>query len=189
MNSSSKSPEAFDEFVERVMLANGFSKKRQPDGTMALNPYVFEAARALIYLHQFEDQPVAEYQSKNRINGLWEKCDKAFYDLERAGGDNDNVRALYARPVAREQAKYGDKLLSNHQLGDQITVDGKSATIVAVSFEIRDFGQDLGFGPKIIYRVALDDNTGRTVTVVSEDVEAAVKDKKQRPKLKLITKP
>lgn len=37
-----------DEEIEQIALANGFKRKRQPDGSMALNPYVFDFARALI---------------------------------------------------------------------------------------------------------------------------------------------
>lgn len=36
------------EMIEQIALANGFKLKRQPDGSMALNPYVFEFARALL---------------------------------------------------------------------------------------------------------------------------------------------
>lgn len=36
------------DMIERIALANGFKLKEQPDGSMALNPYVFEFARALL---------------------------------------------------------------------------------------------------------------------------------------------
>lgn len=36
-----------DEQIEAIALANGFKLKEQPDGSMALNPYVFEFARAM----------------------------------------------------------------------------------------------------------------------------------------------
>ena len=38
-----------DTEIEELALAHGFVKKPQPDGSMALNPYVFVFARALIY--------------------------------------------------------------------------------------------------------------------------------------------
>ena len=34
--------------IEKLALANGFKLKEQPNGEMALNPYVFDFARALI---------------------------------------------------------------------------------------------------------------------------------------------
>jgi hypothetical protein len=37
-----------DEQIVRIALANGFKLKPQPDGTMWLNPYVFQFARALL---------------------------------------------------------------------------------------------------------------------------------------------
>lgn len=35
--------------IQEIALANGFKLKPQPDGTMALNPYVFDFARALLF--------------------------------------------------------------------------------------------------------------------------------------------
>ena len=37
-----------NEEIQKIALANGFKLKAQPDGSMALNPYVFEFARALV---------------------------------------------------------------------------------------------------------------------------------------------
>lgn len=37
-----------DPQIARIALANGFTLKQQPDGKMALNPYVFDFARALM---------------------------------------------------------------------------------------------------------------------------------------------
>lgn len=34
--------------IKALYLAHGFKEKRQPDGSMDLNPYVYEAAQALI---------------------------------------------------------------------------------------------------------------------------------------------
>lgn len=34
--------------ITQIALDNGFKLKEQPDGSMALNPYVFDFARALI---------------------------------------------------------------------------------------------------------------------------------------------
>lgn len=46
-----------DAQIARIALANGFTLKQQPDGKMALNPYVFDFARAL--LKQPTPPPVA----------------------------------------------------------------------------------------------------------------------------------
>lgn len=40
--------ETEEQMIERICIENGFTLKRQDDGTMALNPYVFAAARALM---------------------------------------------------------------------------------------------------------------------------------------------
>ena len=37
-----------NEDIERIALTNGFKLKEQADGSMALNPYVFDFARALL---------------------------------------------------------------------------------------------------------------------------------------------
>lgn len=34
--------------IEAIALANGFKLKEQPDGSLALNPYVYDFARALL---------------------------------------------------------------------------------------------------------------------------------------------
>lgn len=34
--------------IERIAIANGFNLKMQPDGSMTLNPYVFNFARAML---------------------------------------------------------------------------------------------------------------------------------------------
>lgn len=38
----------FRKKIRRIALANGFKYKQQPDGSMDLNPYVFEFAKALL---------------------------------------------------------------------------------------------------------------------------------------------
>jgi hypothetical protein len=42
--------------IQQIALANGFKLKEQPDGSMALNPYVFDFARALLATHQPENE-------------------------------------------------------------------------------------------------------------------------------------
>lgn len=34
--------------IKALFLANGFKEKQQPDGSLDLNPYVYDAAQALI---------------------------------------------------------------------------------------------------------------------------------------------
>lgn len=168
-------------FIERVFLANGFTKNRQPDGAMALDPYVFNAAEALLELHQYEDQPAALYQWRNPISGNWEDCEEAFYKLStELDPDSNCFRKLYARPIAREQALYGDKLLSRYQLGDVVSVHGKNCVVQGVTFSIRDFGPGLGFGPKIEYTVA--DQHGVLRTIYSEEAS----DESKRPTLSIV---
>lgn len=44
----SKTNTVSDEVIRTIALHNGFKLKEQPDGTMDLNPYVYEFAKALI---------------------------------------------------------------------------------------------------------------------------------------------
>jgi hypothetical protein len=46
--------------ITELALANGFKLKAQPDGTEALNPYVFDFARAIIGEAQKYDQTALE---------------------------------------------------------------------------------------------------------------------------------
>lgn len=47
--------------IKALALASGFKLKPQPDGTMDLNPYVYDFAEALIIesMRQFEDAQAA----------------------------------------------------------------------------------------------------------------------------------
>ena len=61
-------PAVTDAEIERIALANGFKVKEQPNGTMALNPYVYAFARALIALPV---QSATEALSDTDIRHLW----------------------------------------------------------------------------------------------------------------------
>lgn len=37
-----------DEQIREIFLSNGFKTKQQPDGSVDLNPYVYDAARAML---------------------------------------------------------------------------------------------------------------------------------------------
>lgn len=41
------------EEIKRIALANGFKLKKQPDGSLDLNPYVYECAEALLATKKF----------------------------------------------------------------------------------------------------------------------------------------
>ena len=43
--------------IKELALANGFKLKEQPDGTMDLNPYVYEFARALVLSRDEVEKP------------------------------------------------------------------------------------------------------------------------------------
>lgn len=79
--------------------------------------------------------------------------------------------------MSDEQALYGAKLPSRHQLGDVVTVEGKRCTVLGVHFELIDFGDSLGLGPKILYKVGYPG--GFTRTVYSQDA-------KPTPKLRVV---
>lgn len=53
-------PAVTNEQIEALALASGFEPKRQPDGSMALHPHVFELARQLLAAGQ--SLPVIDWQ-------------------------------------------------------------------------------------------------------------------------------
>jgi hypothetical protein len=62
------------ETIERIALDNGFVLKEQPDGSMALNPYVYDFARALLatpvdYVKIPNDANEAELMAK--LSMIW----------------------------------------------------------------------------------------------------------------------
>lgn len=83
-------------------------------------------------------------------------------------------------PIINEQALYGRKLPSRFQLGDAVFVEGVRCAILAVTFELVDFKDGLGLGPKILYRLGYPD--GRVRIVYSQDVG----EDKPKPDLKLV---
>lgn len=75
------------------------------------------------------------------------------------------------------ESKYGATLPSRHQLGDVVMVEGKRCTVLGVHFELIDFEDGLGLGPKILYKVGYP--TGVIRTVYSQDA-------KPTPKLRVV---
>lgn len=69
-----------NEQIQAIALANGFKLKEQPDESMALNPYVFEFANALLQ-NGFVDNIIQKSVYTGRIK-----------DLE---DENANLRANY----------------------------------------------------------------------------------------------
>lgn len=63
-----------DERIKAICLAHGYKEKRQEDGSMDLNPYVYAAARALLAAAGLNDEPTP---------GAWTKCADRL--PERAG--------------------------------------------------------------------------------------------------------
>lgn len=70
-------------------------------------------------------------------------------------------------PMDTSESKYGARLPSRHQLGDVVMVEGKRCSVLAVHFELIDFDDGLGLGPKILYKVGYP--TGGIRTVYSQD--------------------
>ena len=54
-----------NEQIKHLALQNGFKLKEQPDGTMDLNPYVYDFAVALLNSYAYE---VLGSLSGNRVN-------------------------------------------------------------------------------------------------------------------------
>ena len=46
-----------DEEITKIALRSGFKLKEQPDGTMALNPYVFDFVRAILHAYVVKQSP------------------------------------------------------------------------------------------------------------------------------------
>lgn len=85
-----------NEQIKAVLLAHGFKEKDQGDGRMDLNPYVYDAARALlegprqhfqwlVEHAKHQDAQIAELWSKVNTHRLYEDRDVWFWQSE---GDN-----------------------------------------------------------------------------------------------------
>lgn len=68
-----------NEQIRKIFLENGFKEKQQPDGSVDLNPYVYEAARALLKaeLIAIQDNMFAltTENYKTGSNPMLEQCD------------------------------------------------------------------------------------------------------------------
>jgi hypothetical protein len=78
--------------IRELALANGFKLKEQPDGTMELNPYVYEFAAALMAEHSavLEEamESIVEYWNKDRNDeamhdACWHNVNTAAEALEK----------------------------------------------------------------------------------------------------------
>ena len=79
------------ERITELALANGFKLKAQPDGSTALNPYVFAFARALL------DAKEAEIAAlKNNLTRL---CINGNRTSSQIAEDWANARTLLAQAV------------------------------------------------------------------------------------------
>lgn len=75
-----------DDQITQVALANGFKLKQQPDGTMALNPYVFEFARAIADMSIIFAQIDAlreRVDKSEEIGVLDARNDSLIHDMDR----------------------------------------------------------------------------------------------------------
>lgn len=68
-----------NEQIKKIFLLNGFKEKQQPNGEVDLNPYVYEAARALLAaeLTTIQDEMFAltTESYKTGSNPMLEQCD------------------------------------------------------------------------------------------------------------------
>jgi hypothetical protein len=89
--------------ITKLALSNGFKLKEQPDGKQALNPYVFDFAKALIAVNRTQRQagqePVAWMRVKPSAMPDWDEYD--FSANEQEGFDV----ALYAAPQPAQADK------------------------------------------------------------------------------------
>lgn len=81
------------EKIKELALTNGFKLKEQPDGTMGLNPYVFEFAAALErvataelkaqveQLKQFGAELLNQCEGLGKSNAIWRATGLAFGNI------------------------------------------------------------------------------------------------------------
>jgi hypothetical protein len=77
------------ERITELALANGFKLKEQPDGAMALNPYVFDFARALLaaqVIQPLTKEQIAEVGGFMSDGDLFRAFVEVVRDIERAHG-------------------------------------------------------------------------------------------------------
>jgi len=79
------------ERITQLALANGFKLKEQPDGSQALNPYVFDLARALLAAQQ------AELDALNEIVVAF-----VSYELTRTTPQTDDLQLTRAYLAMRD---------------------------------------------------------------------------------------
>jgi hypothetical protein len=75
-----------DQEIEALALAHGFKRKLQADGSMDLNPYVFDFARALI-----------AKSKRDPFAYLFVKDNKAEYGMLADGTFPDGEYVIYSR--------------------------------------------------------------------------------------------
>lgn len=68
-----------NEQIKKIFLLNGFKEKQQPNGEIDLNPYVYEAARALLKAEIIAIQDdvfaLTTDSYKTGSNPMLEQCD------------------------------------------------------------------------------------------------------------------
>lgn len=84
-----------DKEIEAIALANGFVLKEQYGGTMALRPYVFEFARALLAAAAGVEpvEPLGKKSQYQDERGRWYDCQDN--DLECYAERGEKTRVLY----------------------------------------------------------------------------------------------
>lgn len=87
------------ETIEQIALANGFKLKEQPDGSMALNPYVFEFARALLASRQPEIDAL-----KRDVGGLISNLNSEHDERISLEAEVERLCGLYESAVKGQNA-------------------------------------------------------------------------------------
>jgi hypothetical protein len=103
--------------IKQLALDNGFKLKQQPDGSMDLNPYVYQFSKALIDLQgcQPKDTLIVMRQKRHKISNehcadygewqAWEECSIEDYNDVKSlidAGYNYEVRELMMAPSEGE---------------------------------------------------------------------------------------
>lgn len=79
--------------IERIALECGFKLKKQPDGSMALNPYVFEFARILLGHSNLPEPNDKLRAAAEEVLAAYEKLSDNYDDYDEPDRCVANLRA------------------------------------------------------------------------------------------------
>lgn len=100
--------------IEKMALENGFKLKQQPNGKMALNPYVFDFAEKLLAKKQAQIDELKQFKSMN-------------HHLAEINSDLDRSVSIMKDEIIELKQK-----LARYENPDYVLVPKNSKTVVAI---------------------------------------------------------